>query len=63
MRFSPRFEKTSNGLTGRSLELEEGGDREYQVWRERLLERRFRKPEVHQLLDVEFRVSDGSHGW
>jgi hypothetical protein len=50
-------------LSEQIARLKEGGDPDYQMWRERLMERRFRKPEVRRILDVEFRVADGERGW
>ncbi|MBI2206572.1 MAG: hypothetical protein HYU41_22285 [Candidatus Rokubacteria bacterium] len=49
-------------LLARIEQLEEGGDQDYQQWRERLHERRFRKPEVAQILDIDFTVADGGVG-
>ena len=43
--------------------LEEGGDEEYRVWRERLFARRFRKPDVVRVLDVQFEIAAGAEGW
>jgi adenine-specific DNA-methyltransferase len=37
--------------------LEEGGDEEYRVWRERLFARRFQKPEIARILDVQFEIA------
>jgi adenine-specific DNA-methyltransferase len=39
--------------------LENGGDADYQEWRERLFARRFRSGEVTRLLDVQFEVEAG----
>jgi hypothetical protein len=39
--------------------LEEGGDEEYRGWRQRLLARRFQKPDIVRILDVHFEVADG----
>jgi len=36
--------------------LEKGNDPDYQLWRTRLHERRFRKPEVQRILDVKFEI-------
>ena len=37
--------------------LEEGGDEEYRAWRDRLFARRFQKPEIVRVLDVQFEVA------
>jgi hypothetical protein len=39
--------------------LEDGGDEEYKRWRERLFSRRFSKPEVARILDVQFEITAG----
>jgi hypothetical protein len=38
--------------------LEEGGDDEYRMWRERLFARRFQKPAIVRILDVQFEIAD-----
>lgn len=40
--------------------LSSGGDEEYRAWRDRLYSRRFRKPEVERILDLEFTVVSGA---
>ncbi len=42
--------------------LEEGGDEEYRGWRERLFARRFQKPVIIRILDVDFEVASGDSG-
>ena len=37
--------------------LEEGGDEEYRAWRDRLFARRFQKPEIIRILDVQFEIA------
>lgn len=37
--------------------LEEGGDEEYRAWRDRLFARRFKKPEIMRVLDVQFEIA------
>ena len=37
--------------------LENGDDPDYQLWRNRLHDRRFRKPEVQRILEVEFEIA------
>lgn len=37
--------------------LEEGGDEEYRTWRERLFARRFQKPAIVCILDVQFEIA------
>ena len=39
--------------------LEEGGDEEYRAWRDRLFARRFQKPEIMRVLDVQFEIASG----
>jgi hypothetical protein len=43
-------------LADRMETLEKGNDPDYQLWRTRLHERRFRKPEVERILDVQFEI-------
>jgi phosphate uptake regulator len=38
--------------------LEEGGDEEYRAWRDRLLARRFKKPKIMRVLDVQFEIAN-----
>lgn len=45
-------------LGDRIATLESGDDPDYQLWRNRLHERRFRKPEVHRILEVEFEITE-----
>jgi adenine-specific DNA-methyltransferase len=42
--------------------LENGGDDEYRLWRDRLFARRFTAPQVERLLDVEFEIA-GAGSW
>ncbi|MGH8636397.1 MAG: helicase-related protein [Burkholderiales bacterium] len=44
-------------LADRIATLEKGNDPDYQLWRTRLHERRFRQPEVQRILDVEFEIA------
>lgn len=44
-------------LVERIAKLEKGDDPDYQLWRNRLHERRFRKPQVHRILEVEFEIT------
>jgi adenine-specific DNA-methyltransferase len=44
-------------LADRIATLEKGSDPDYELWRNRLHERRFRKPEVQRILDVEFEIA------
>ncbi|HTV01760.1 MAG TPA: hypothetical protein VMF13_14530, partial [Luteitalea sp.] len=55
-----RLLRERNDLRAQVAYLEEGGDDEYRTWRERLMERRYRRPEVTRLLDVEFEVAGGA---
>jgi hypothetical protein len=43
-------------LADRIAILEQGSDPDYQIWRTRLHERRFRKPGVQRILEVEFEI-------
>ncbi|MEO8594633.1 MAG: SNF2-related protein [Candidatus Solibacter sp.] len=45
-----------NHLQDRITKLESGDDPDYQLWRNRLHERRFRRPEVYRVLEVEFDI-------
>ena len=47
--------KAQNG--DRIATLEKGDDPDYQLWRNRLYERRFRKPEIQRILEVEFEIA------
>lgn len=47
-------------LDERIATLEKGDDPDYQLWRTRLHERRFRKPEVQRILEVEFEIAGGT---
>jgi hypothetical protein len=51
------FRRQIQHLGDRIATLENGDDLDYQLWRNRLHERRFRKPEVHRILEVEFEIS------
>lgn len=44
-------------LGDRINNLKEGDDPDYQQWRDRLYARRFQRPEVHRVLEVDFRVT------
>lgn len=55
-----RLLRERNDLRAQIAYLEDGGDDEYRTWRERLMERRYRRPEVTRLLDVEFEVAGGA---
>ncbi|MEO8025487.1 MAG: SNF2-related protein [Bryobacteraceae bacterium] len=50
------FRRQIQHLGDRIATLERGDDPDYQLWRNRLHERRFRKPEVHRILEVEFEI-------
>ena len=41
----------------RIAKLERGDDPDYQLWRNRLHERRFRRPQVNRVLEVEFEIA------
>jgi hypothetical protein len=45
-------------LQERILKLESGDDPDYQLWRNRLHERRFRRPQVSRILEVEFEIAE-----
>ena len=51
------FRRQIRHLSDRIATLERGDDPDYQLWRNRLHERRFRKPEVHRILVVEFEIT------
>jgi hypothetical protein len=51
------FRRQIQHLGDRIATLEKGDDPDYQLWRNRLHERRFRKPEVHRILEVEFEIT------
>jgi hypothetical protein len=51
------FRRQVRHLDDRIATLERGEDPDYQLWRNRLHERRFRKPEVHRILEVEFEIT------
>jgi len=44
-------------LEDRIAKLERGDDPDYQLWRNRLHERRFRRPQVNRVLEVEFEIA------
>jgi hypothetical protein len=44
-------------LEDRIAKLEKGDDPDYQLWRNRLHERRFRRPQVNRVLEVEFEIA------
>ena len=46
-------------IEARLTELEAGRDPEYQRWREQLHERRYRRPTLERLLDVDFQIGEG----
>jgi superfamily II DNA or RNA helicase len=46
-------------LAARIIRLQEGEDVHYQQWRDRLYERRFRRPAIERILEVNFRVVEG----
>ncbi len=50
------YRRQIQNLADRISTLEKGNDPDYQMWRTRLHERRFRKPEVQRILDVEFEI-------
>jgi predicted nucleic acid-binding Zn-ribbon protein len=54
------FEKEVLRLDERIQRLQNGDDPDYQQWRDRLNERRFRRPSVERILEVNFRVEGGS---
>jgi superfamily II DNA or RNA helicase len=50
-----------NRLEQRIEDLRKGEDSDYQLWRERLFERRFRKPEIERIVEVTFEIqSEGA---
>jgi hypothetical protein len=51
--------KQANELDRLIARLEDGGDEEYRTWRDRLFAKRFRKPEVVRILDVQFEIAAG----
>jgi len=51
------FRRQIRHLGDRIATLERGDDPDYQLWRNRLHERRFRKPEVHRILEVDFEIT------
>ena len=50
------YRRQIQNLADRISTLEKGNDPDYQMWRTRLHERRFRKPDVQRILDVEFEI-------
>jgi hypothetical protein len=50
------YRRQIHNLTDRIETLEKGNDPDYELWRTRLHERRFRKPEVQRILNVEFEI-------
>ena len=51
------FRHQMRHLEDRIAKLERGDDPDYQLWRNRLHERRFRRPQVHRVLEVEFEIA------
>jgi adenine-specific DNA-methyltransferase len=51
------FESQIQRLEQRIERLERGEDSDYQHWRDRLNERRFRRPAIERLVEITFRVS------
>jgi hypothetical protein len=49
--------QTLQHLEDRIAKLEKGDDPDYQLWRNRLHERRFRRPQVNRVLEVEFEIA------
>lgn len=47
-------------LSQQIAKIEEGGDDEYRLWRERLLARRYSRPDVRRVLDVRFAIVDAA---
>jgi hypothetical protein len=54
-----RLNKQGSEIDRQIERLEDGGDEEYKGWRERLFARRFRKPDVVRILDVQFEIAAG----
>jgi superfamily II DNA or RNA helicase len=54
-----RLNKQGREIDRQIERLEDGGDEEYKGWRERLFARRFRKPDVVRVLDVQFEIAAG----
>jgi hypothetical protein len=52
-------EREISRLSERIDSLEQGEDADYQHWRARLYERRFQKPTVERILELNFRVAEG----
>jgi hypothetical protein len=53
------IEKDISRLGERIQRLQQGEDADYQKWRDKLYERRFQRPTVERILQVEFRVVGG----
>ena len=51
-----RLIEQRESIAKRIAHLEDGGDDEYRTWRDRLLARRYSKPEVVRVLDVHFEI-------
>jgi hypothetical protein len=51
------YQRQIQHLGDRIAALEKGNDPDYQLWRARLHERRFRKPEVQRILEAEFEIA------
>ncbi len=54
------LEREISRLAERIERLQEGEDPDYQQWRDRLYARRFQRPTVERILEVDFRVVGGS---
>ena len=52
------FRQQIKHLEERIAKLESGDDPDYQLWRNRLHERRFRRPQVQRVLEVEFEIAE-----
>jgi adenine-specific DNA-methyltransferase len=53
------IEKEVTRLAERIERLQDGDDADYQQWRDRLFKRRFQRPTVERILEVDFRVVGG----